>query len=220
MIEQKNNYPWDGNLLFNVNPKSPIVFTLRLRIPGWAQNIAMPSDLYSFQSPVDKKAEIRINGQPIPYEIERGYAVLSRKWKKGDVVELNLPMEVRRVVANVKLKDDLGKVALQRGPLIYCAEWTDNNGKVSNLIVPQTASFTTEYKPSLLNGVTVLKSQVPALEVIEEERVSTINQPFVAIPYYAWAHRGKGEMMIWFPTKVKYVDIIPSLLSESLHGDK
>lgn len=220
IIEQKNNYPWDGNLILNVNPKSPTAFTLRLRIPGWAQNIAMPSDLYSFQSPTDRKAEIRINGQPTPYEIEKGYAVLSRKWKKGDVVELNLPMEVRRVIANVKLKDDLGKVALQRGPLIYCAEWTDNNGKVSNLIVPQAASFTTEYKPSLLNGITVLKSQVPALEVIEEERVSTINQPFVAIPYYAWAHRGKGEMMIWFPTKVKYVDIIPSLLSESLHGDK
>src|SRR5512147_1163420 len=116
-------------------------------------------------------------------------------------------MEEGRVVANAHLMDDQGKVALQRGPLIYCAEWPDNNGTVSNLIVPGTATFTTEFKPSLLNGVTILKSEVPAIKVDNEQRVSTVNQPFVAIPYYAWAHRGKGEMMIWFPAKVKYVDI-------------
>ena len=116
LIEQQNNYPWDGNLIFKVAPKSPTAFALRVRIPGWAQNQAMPSDLYTFQSLSDKKVEIKVNGQVIGYTIEKGYAVLSRKWKKGDVVEVNLPMDVRRVVAIRNLKDDLGKVALQRGP--------------------------------------------------------------------------------------------------------
>jgi uncharacterized protein len=220
VIEQKNNYPWDGNLIFNVTPKSPVAFTLRLRIPGWAQNIAMPSDLYTFQQPSESKVEIRINGHSFPYTMEKGYAVLNRKWKKGDVIEMNLPMEVRRVVAHPNLKDDQGKVALQYGPLIYCAEWPDNNGRVSNLIIPRGATFTTEFKPTLLNGVMVLKSEVPAMQVSNEERVSTTNQPFVAIPYYAWAHRGKGEMMIWFPAKVKYVDIISGSPSDDLHGKK
>lgn len=219
-IEQLNNYPWDGNLIFKVTPKSSMAFNLRVRIPGWAQDQAMPSDLYTFQSPSDKKVEIRVNGQPTAFTLEKGYAVLSRKWKKGDVVEVNLPMEVRRVVANSNLKDDLGKVALQRGPLIYCAEWPDNNGKVSNLIVPGEASFTTEFKPAMLNGVTILKSEVPAIQISKEQKVSTVNQPFVAIPYYAWAHRGKGEMMIWFPARVKYIDIVPNPLSGDLHGNK
>jgi DUF1680 family protein len=220
VIEQQNNYPWDGKLIFKVSPKSPTEFALRIRIPGWAQNSAIPSDLYSFQTTSEKKVEITINNQVIPYSLDKGFAVLNRKWKKGDIVEVNLPMEVRRVVANNQLKDDRGKVALQRGPLIYCAEWTDNNGKVSNLIIPGNVSFTSEFKPNLLNGVTVIKGEVPAIEVSDEQRVSTANHPFVAIPYYAWAHRGKGEMMIWFPSKIKYVDIIPSPLTENLHGNK
>ncbi|HYJ37093.1 MAG TPA: glycoside hydrolase family 127 protein, partial [Chitinophagaceae bacterium] len=101
------------------------------------------------------------------------------------------------------------KVALQRGPIIYCAEWIDNDGKASNIIVPGNAVLTTEYKPDLLNGVMVIKSDVPAIVVNKEgNMVSTVNRKLTAIPYYAWAHRGKGEMMVWFPTKVADVDLI------------
>ncbi len=141
--------------------------------------------------------------------MQNGYAVLNKTWKKGDAVEVNLPMEVRRVVANENVKDDIAKVALQRGPIIYCAEWPDNNGKAANIIIPGNATFTTEYKPDLLNGVVVVKSNVPEVVVSNDgSSVSTENRSFTAIPYYAWAHRGKGEMMIWFPTKVKDVDLI------------
>ena len=138
-----------------------------------------------------------------------GYAVLNRVWKKNDVVEMKLPMEVRRVIANENLKDDIGKVALQRGPLMYCAEWPDNNGRATNIVLSPTIGFTEEYQASLLNGVVVLKStaNVHALAT-SENNVSTINQPFMAIPYYAWANRGKGEMLVWFPEKIKDVDII------------
>lgn len=209
-IEQQNNYPWDGNLVFKINPKSPLEFSMHIRIPGWAQGKAMPSDLYTFKDAAEKKVEIKVNGSPINYTIENGYAVLNRKWKKGDKIEVNLPMDVKRVIAKSNLKDDQGKVALQRGPIIYCAEGIDNSGRVSNLIVPDDVAFATEFKPAMLNGITVLKSEVPAILVNNEKSVSTVSQPLVAIPYYAWAHRGKGEMMIWFPTKVRSIDIYPA----------
>jgi DUF1680 family protein len=210
-IIQQNNYPWDGALRFNVSPQSPLSFNLLVRIPGWASNQAIPSDLYKFVSQSNKKVEIKINGQPVTFELKNGYAVLSRTWKKGDIVEVNLPMEVRRVVANEKLKDDIGKIALQRGPIIYCAEWPDNNGKASNIIVPTNAVMTTEYQPNLLNGVMVIKSNVPVVLINKEANtISTSNQTMTAIPYYAWAHRGKGEMMIWFPTRITDIDIISS----------
>ena len=209
-IDQQNNYPWDGDLIFRITPNSPTAFTMRIRIPGWAQDKAMPSDLYVFKNQTNKKADIKINGTPFHYAMENGYALLNKTWKKGDVIEVNLPLETRRVVANPNLKEDLGKVALQRGPIMYCAEWPDNNGKVSNIILPDDVTFTTEFRPTMLNGITVLKSEVPAILVNSEKNVSTVNQPFIAIPYYAWAHRGKGEMMIWFPTTVKNIDIIPT----------
>ncbi|HOX83003.1 MAG TPA: glycoside hydrolase family 127 protein [Chryseolinea sp.] len=206
-IEQKNNYPWDGNLVFNVNPKSPAAFNVLVRIPGWAQNEAMPSDLYSFESVSDKKVSITINDKAIDYSVSNGYAVLSKTWKKGDVIAVNLPIEVRRVVANKRVTDNIGKVSLQRGPLMYCAEWPDNNGKTSNIFIPKDVNFSIEYKSDLLNGVTVLKAETPVV-VISGNTVSTTTQSFIAIPYYAWAHRGKGEMELWFPEEVKNIEIL------------
>ncbi|MBL7743540.1 MAG: glycoside hydrolase family 127 protein [Chitinophagaceae bacterium] len=208
-ISQQNNYPWDGDLKFTVSPKSSLAFSLMMRIPGWTQNAAIPSDLYSFQSTSDKRTIITINGSPVDYKVENGYAVLSRTWKKGDVLEVKLPMEVRRVIAHEKLGDDIGKVALQRGPIMYCAEWPDNNGKVSNIILPGNTSFTAEYKADMLNGVQVLKAEAIAVITDEKEnKVTTVKRPFVAIPYYSWANRGRGEMTVWFPEKIKDIEIL------------
>jgi DUF1680 family protein len=208
-IVQQNNYPWDGALTFTVSPQKADAFSLLVRIPGWARNEAIPSDLYTFAGNTDKKVTITINGQPIDYTIEKGYAVIKRSWKKNDVLKVELPMEVRRVTANEKVKDDQGKVALQRGPLIYCAEWADNNGKAANIIIPSDAAFTAQFQPDLLNGVEVLHSEVPVITVDEKtETVSTTRRLFTAIPYYAWANRGKGEMMVWFPERVRDVEII------------
>jgi len=210
-IVQQNNYPWDGALTFTVSPKKTDAFSLLVRIPGWARNEAIPSDLYTFAGNNDKKVTITINGQPVDYTIEKGYAVIKRNWKKNDVLKVDLPMDVRRVTANEKVKDDQGKVALQRGPLIYCAEWVDNNGKAANIIVPSDAVFTAQYQPDLLNGVEVLHSEVPVIAVDEKtQTVSTTRRTFTAIPYYAWANRGKGEMMVWFPERVRDVEIIAS----------
>ena len=208
-LEQQHNYPWDGRLKFKVVSKSPSPFTMRIRIPGWAREEAIPSDLYKFNTTSGKKIEIKINGTPALYPMENGYAVLTRSWKKDDIVEMELPMDIRRVVATDKVVDDRGKVALQRGPLMYCAEWPDNKGLVSNIVLGDNVVLSSEHKADLLNGITILKGEVPVIQVNNETDVSTVKQQFVAIPYYAWAHRGKGEMIVWFPTKVKGLEILP-----------
>lgn len=209
IITQQNNYPWDGSLKFTVSPKSAMQFSLLIRIPGWTQNEVIPSDLYTFQLKSDKKVSIIVNGKEAGFSMDNGYAVLNRSWERDDVVEVVLPMEVRRVVASEKVNDNIGKVALQRGPIVYCAEWKDNNGKTSNIVLPAHISFTSEFKPEMLDGVTILKSDAIAIVTDEKENVvNTVKQGFVAIPYYSWANRGKGEMSVWFPEKIKDIEII------------
>lgn len=209
VIEQRNNYPWEGNLTFNVSPVSPHAFTLRIRIPGWSVHEAVPSDLYRFAGAAAQKPEILLNGKPVAYEMEKGYAVLQRTWRKGDVVAVQLPMEVKRVLSHEKIQDNRGRVALQRGPLVYCAEWKDNEGSVSNRIIPDDARFSAEHLPGLLQGLTVLRAVVPAVMLdAQRQEVSTAAKTLTMIPYYAWAHRGKGEMMIWFPARLQGIDLI------------
>lgn len=194
-IIQNNNYPWNGALSFAVTPEAPTNFAMRIRIPGWARAEAIPSDLYAFQDKSAAKISLKLNGKAIAYKIENGYAVINRQWSKGDNVELNLPMEAKKVVANQALIDDKGKTALQRGPIMYCAEWKDNGGMVSNLSIPSNATFKPVAEPGLLNGVTVLKGQI-----LSETKGETAKKvELTAIPYYSWANRGKGEMTVWFP---------------------
>ena len=207
-IIQQNNYPWDGALSFTINPAKKTTFNLLVRIPGWAQNEAMPSSLYTFQNKSDAKPVIKVNGVAFEYTIQNGYASINRQWKKNDKIELSLPMEVRMVVADKNVKDDIGKIALQRGPLIYCAEWPDNIGKASNIIIPANTKFSTEFMPGLLNGVTMVKAEVPAVIINNNESIATVKQSFSAIPYYSWANRGKGEMVVWFPTQVKDIELL------------
>jgi uncharacterized protein len=214
-ILQENNYPWDGQLKFTVSPKTSTAFNLKIRIPGWAGNEAIASDLYSFENNSNQKVTITINREPVNYTMDHGYAVLNKTWQKGDIVEVTLPMEVKRIKANDHLKEDLGKVALQRGPIVYCAEGVDNNGKATNILVPQEASFTSSFQPTLLNGVTVLKADLPVINIDEKgENISTAKQKVTFIPYYAWANRGKSEMMIWFPEQAKDFDIVANELPE------
>jgi uncharacterized protein len=207
-IEQQNNYPWEGNLKFIITPqKGTVRFPLNIRIPGWASNEAIPSDLYYYADKKEITIPVLVNGKPVHYEMLNGYIVLNREWKKGDVVVLQLPMDVRRVYATNKVKDDMGKTALQRGPIIYCAEWADNNGSVSTVVLPPAVQFSTEFKPEMLGGITVLKAETDKL-LVKVDEVTTVKEPFTAIPYYAWANRGKGEMTVWLPEKIKAVEII------------
>lgn len=206
-INQENNYPWNGALSFTIDPSATTAFNLLVRIPGWAQNQAIPSTLYRFENTSDATVLVKVNGQPFNYTLQNGYAVINRTWKKNDKVEIILPMETREIIANEKVKDGLGKIALQRGPIVYCAEWADNDGRTSNFFIPAGTVFTNEYNAALLNGVMVLKAEVPAV-IIKGDTISTVKKTMTAIPYYSWANRGKGEMNIWFPRQVKDVELL------------
>ena len=138
----------------------------------------------------------------MPLELEKGFARIERLWKKGDVVELALPMPVRRVVAHASVEADQGRVALQRGPIVYAAEWPDNpGGHVRNLLLPDAAPLTTEFRPDLLNGVQVVKAKAVALSYDAQGKVERREQDATFIPYYAWANRGAGEMTVWVPSR-------------------
>jgi DUF1680 family protein len=192
-ISQETDYPWDGKVVIKVNPKNSESFAVNVRIPGWAVGKPMPSDLYSYLSENPEKVTLKLNGEPIDIKTDKGYAVIDRKWSKGDTIELDLPMPIRRVIANENVKDDIGKTALVRGPIVYCAEWVDNDNKVLDMVVPDNAEFQTQYKKDLLNGLTVITGDI--LDESGNERKLT------AIPYYAWSHRGPGEMTVWLPRK-------------------
>ena len=207
-IIQQNNYPWDGALSFTINPAKTLAFNLLVRMPGWAQNEELPSQLYTFQNSLNEKPTIKINGTAVSFSIKDGYAVLNKIWEKDDKVEVMLPMEIRKVVSSKNIPENDGKVALQRGPVMYCAEWVDNFGKVSNLILPSSTVLIPEYNAGLLNGIMVLKGKVPAYIIENNQQIKTVDQLFTAIPYYSWANRGKGEMMLWLPTAVKSMEIL------------
>jgi len=206
-IVQTNNYPWNGDLRFNIEPAAATEFTLKLRVPGWARQEAIPGGLYHFKDQNQHKVVIKVNGQPVDYQLEQGYAVIKRKWSKKDIVEMQLPMDTHEVLADNKIKDDIGKVAVQRGPLMYCAEWKDNDGRTSNLVLP--ATFQPEERKDLLNGIVVLKGEGKSVNVdVQQQQVNTTPRQITLIPYYAWANRGEGEMNVWFPAKIADVDIL------------
>ena len=201
-LTQETRYPWAGDVRMTVTPDRAGPLTINVRVPGWARNEAMPGDLYRFADSVSEPVVLKVNGQPVALNMDRGYVKLSRVWKRGDVIELTLPMPVRRVVANDAVEADRGRVALQRGPLVYCAEWPDSpDHHVRNLLLDDDARLTAEFRPDLLNGVTVIKGRAAALAYNGQGQVSKREQDFVAIPYYAWANRGPGEMIVWIPNR-------------------
>ena len=201
-IAQETKYPWNGDVAFTVNPAKIKAFDLAIRIPGWAQNRPVPGKLYSFANQTTTPVTVTLNGKPVAYKLENGYAILSQMWKKGDVVRLSLPMDIRRVEASSNVKADQDKIALERGPIMYCAEWPDSpDGHVLDLIVPDKTQLTAEFKPNALGGVEMITGDVEKVKRGPNNEMETSPAKLTAIPYYAWANRGNGEMAVWLATK-------------------
>lgn len=197
-IIQQTDYPWDGKITITVNPEKADDFVVLVRIPGWSQGQPVPSDLYHYLNLTDEKFALTVNGETADFQLEKGFASLKRNWKMGDVIELNLPMPIRKVAAHDSVKADVGKLSLERGPIVYCAEWVDNGGHVLNLMLPKETEIQIEHRAELFNGVNVIRGK--ALGLYSDGTVSSKReQDFLAIPYYAWAHRGAGEMAVWLP---------------------
>ena len=185
----ETRYPWEGEIIVKAEPERPAKFKMALRIPGWSLNRPVPSDLYRFSEDDPQKPSLKVNGQTAALDLDKGFAVLEREWRLGDVLQLNLPMPVRRVLAHEAVEADRGRVALQRGPLVYCVEEADQNGgPIRDLALTGKAPLHSHFQADLLGGVQTLSG------------MGGSRHPFTAIPYYAWANRGPGEMAVWLRT--------------------
>ncbi len=201
-IRQTTRYPWDGAVRIAVDPAAPAEFALNVRLPGWC---AKPS--------------VKVNGQATSIERARGYARIERHWQAGDVVELSLPMPVQRIKAHPKVLADVGRVAIQRGPIVYCLEAVDNGGHVRNLAIEPGAPLRAEFRSDLLGGVTVVTGKAKAVHRADwpetlylpaqaTSGVGTVG--FTAIPYFANANRKPGEMAVWMAETVDRAEPLPA----------
>jgi uncharacterized protein len=199
-LAQETRYPWDGHVKMTVTPSRSGPLTIKVRVPGWARNEPVPSDLYRFLDTVEDRVVFAVNGARVDAPVTNGYATFARTWRAGDTIDFTLPMPVRRIVANDQVAADRDRVALQRGPIVYAAEWVDNpNGRVRNLVLPDASALTAEFRADLLNGVEIVKGQAVALAFDADGKVRRSEQPFTAIPYSTWANRGRGQMIVWLP---------------------
>lgn len=200
-VTQETLYPWDGKVTMTVTPEKGGNFDLHIRIPGWARNEAMPGGLYAFAETVEEGFSLLVNGEVPEVSVADGYVTINRKWKKGDRIELYLPMPVRAVVADERVKEDASKYAIQKGPLMFCAEWPDNpDGKVLDVLIAAKPAFTSEFKQELLNGTELIQTTGYRSVKAPDGNV-TPGEPFALtlIPYHLWNNRGKGEMRVWIP---------------------
>ncbi len=211
-IFQEANFPWNGKVVLSVFPDTEKRFSLKIRIPGWAVNQAIPGDLYRFDDNIEATYTILLNGEKIKTEFENGYAEIERKWIKGDRIDIDFPMPVRKVLADERIAADKGKMAFQRGPVIYCAEWPDNNtGNVRNLIIEKETPVTTEFIPTLLAGTQVIKTTGFQTKKRLDGTIEKFpEEPVTLIPYALWNNRGPGQMMVWFPMSTESANPLPA----------
>jgi DUF1680 family protein len=217
-LSQDTRYPWNGDIAIKIGENKAGLFGLKIRIPGWVKGQPVPSDLYYYTDGKRLGYTITVNGKKADGQLTTdGYFTVSRKWKAGDVVRVHFDMEVRTVRANNKVEADRGQVAIERGPIVYAAEWPDNNFNIMNVLVNQQPSFTAGTMPystfiadSLKNRLTqykglsieTLTTPAQTLAFGKDGKLSTQDVSLKLIPYFAWAHRGNGNMKVWLPQDV------------------
>ena len=184
-IIQQTGYPWDGKINITVNPEKKTIFTLKLRVPGWARNEVVPGDLYKYIAENPEKVSLLVNGKDENGVLDKGYIEITMKWTRGDKIELTLPLAVRKVVAHEKVTDNVNKVAFECGPIVYCAEEIDNH-RISEITVPLDTKLNITKGAVLTENVNILRGKVD-------------NQELILIPYYVWSNRGVGKMKVWLP---------------------
>lgn len=204
-LTQTTNYPWDGDIRIDVVPSGKQEFTMKVRLPGWVQGEVVPGDLYAYADQRELGYQVSVNGEVVPVSPEKGYLTIERVWKKGDVIDIHFDMEPRMVVAHEEVEANRGRVAIERGPVVYCAEWADNDCSVSGVLLNKKPAFSVEYKSDLLYGINQIKTSGQLLKYDAGGRLSVEDVLLTLIPYYAWAHRGKGEMAVWLPQEVRAV---------------
>ena len=197
-LSVESEMPWGGRSTITVSTDRDVKATLRLRIPGWARNQAVPGPLYAYMDRTDQAARVLVNGKPVAAVPDKtGYVSLDRQWQKGDTITVELPVEVRRVVAQPVVTQNRGKMAIERGPLVYCAEWPDAaDGRVLDLLVDRSEAMKPAIEKELFGGVTVIHTAARRIT-----NPAAPAKPVKLVPYYLWANRGPGEMSVWLSTR-------------------
>ena len=202
------HYPWDGKVELTVTPQKKTRFGFRVRIPGWATGDAVPGGLYAFRDTHAAGITVQLNGKPVQYEMDKGYLVIEREWNKGDQITINIPMDIKRVTSRPEVKANIERVAIQRGPIIYCVEGADNTGRAMNIVLPKTAFLSAIPQTILSEKVISIQTEATVLSVSADgQHVQTEKKKITAIPYYTWNNRGPGQMLVWLPEKIVDVKV-------------
>lgn len=222
-LVQKTQYPWNGDVEIDVTPNKNDKFTLLVRIPGWAKNKPVPSDLYAYVDGSNPQVKVLVNGSETKKHTRAGYWVIEREWKKGDKVTLTMDMPVRRVEANPQVRYDKGLLAMERGPILYALESIDQKRDyIFDIVIPRDSKIESHFEKNLLNGVVVLEGNAFAVEK-DSASGKVIEKPltFKAIPYSTWNNRGIGQMVVWTPATKEYAIVKPepTIASEAMPVD-
>jgi len=202
-LSQMTNYPWNGNITVSVDRNSAGRFALKIRIPGWVRNKPVPSDLYTYTDGQRPTYTVSVNGVAAEGSLTSdGYFTIDRKWKKGDKVEISFDMPVRTVRASARVEADRGRVAVERGPIVYCAEWPDNDFDVLGVLMNQSPKFQVSHNADKLYGIDEITTDAQTLEFNADGKLTATDVRLTLIPYYAWAHRGSGSMAVWLPQEL------------------
>lgn len=197
-LEQVTDYPWDGDVTMNIK-KGAGKYALNIRIPGWVRGEVVPSDLYTYSDGKRLGYSVKVNGETVDGQLTNGYFVIDRKWKNGDKVTVHFDMEPRVVRAKGNVAADKGRVSVERGPLVYCAEWPDNSCDVLSVLINQDPKFRGGVKEIQGTKVQTLTTDAQTLKFDDNGKLKATDESLVLIPYYAWAHRGNGKMTVWIP---------------------
>ena len=201
-LSQETRYPWNGDIAITVDNNKAGQWTMKVRVPGWVRNQVVPSNLYEYSDGKRLSYCISVNGEKVEGELQNGYFCIDRKWKKGDVVRVHFDMEPRTVKANYKVEVDRGRISVERGPIVYCAEWPDNDFDVLSIVMNREPKFELVERPDLLYGLNQLKTDAQVLSYDDNGRLVAEDVKLTLIPYYAWCHRGSGEMAVWLPQEL------------------
>lgn len=203
-LEEQTKYPWDGDISIKIAKTKAKQFRMMVRIPGWVRGDVVPSDLYSYADGKQLGYKVSVNGEEVNGELENGYLVIDRKWKKGDEVRIHFDMSPRLVKANRKVVADRGRLAVERGPLVYCAEWPDNKFNFFHFVMNKNPQFVLANQPALIGGIKQLKLDGRVLSFDSSGKLQATDAILTMIPYYAWAHRGQGNMQVWIASEIEH----------------
>ena len=202
-LEQQTAYPWNGDIRLTIQQNKAGAFALKIRIPGWVIGRVTSSRLYEYTDNRRLTYQVSINGKRMEEAVSAdGYLTLNHKWKKGDRIDLHFDMEPRIVKASNQVEADRGRIAVERGPLVYCAEFADNDFDIMSALINQKPSFTTATATIAGAEITTLTTDAQTLRFNEQGQLNVSDVRLRLIPYYAWCHRGSGKMRVWIPQEL------------------